>query len=85
MGHDFFAKGVESADNRDTVNRGGTHGEVRGVAFALAVVFFVTFDVDDVGDVGGHEAFGALGVFVILEVFVESWVCGITFGDFLAF
>jgi len=85
VGHDFFAEGVEGADNRDAVNRGGAHGEVRGVAFALAVVFFVAFDVDDVGDVGGHEAFGAFGVFVILEVFVESWVCGITLGDFLAF
>jgi len=49
------------------------------------VVFFVAFNVDDVGDMGGHEAFGSLGVFVILEVFVESWVCGITFGDFFAF
>lgn len=82
---EFFAQGIEGADDGDAVVGGRPHGEVGFVAFALAVVFFIAFDVDDVRDVGGHKAFGPLRFVVDVEVLVEDWVLGICFGDPFAF
>lgn len=82
---EFLAEGVEGADDGDSVTGGGAHGEVGLVAFALAVVLFVAFNVDYVRDVRGHEAFRSFGFVVYVEIFIENGICGICFGDSFSF
>ena len=76
---------VEGADNGDAVGSCGAHGEVWFIAFTLAVVLLVAFDVDDVGDLGGLEAFGGLEFIVELEIFVEYGDGRVILSDFDAF
>ena len=49
------------------------------------MVLFVAFNVDDVGNVTGHETSGTLRLIVDAEILVEHWMRCVGFGNLLAF